>query len=80
MSGVSMIYIGLNLPVEDSSTGAETDFHRICSILINRRNGDVTVTFDSYVSHDNLWKLNAYKGKDIVSASSLMYIDITNYE
>ena len=47
-----MKYIGLNLPIEDSSTGAETDFHRICNISINRRNGGVTATFDSYASQN----------------------------
>ena len=47
-----MKYIGLNLSIEDSSTGAETTFHRICSISINRRNGGVTATFDSYASQE----------------------------
>ena len=42
--------IGLNKEIEDAGTGATTDFHRICTIQINRRNGGISATFDSYVS------------------------------
>ena len=42
--------IGLHKEIEDASTGATTDFHRICAIQINRRNGGISATFDSYVS------------------------------
>ena len=44
------VIIGLHKEIEDASTGATTDFHRICTIQINRRNGGVSATFDSYVS------------------------------
>lgn len=42
--------IGLNKEIEEAGTGATTEFHRICTIQLNRRNGGVSVTFDSYVT------------------------------
>lgn len=44
------VIVGLHKEIGDASTGATTDFHRICTIQINRRNGGVSATFDSYVS------------------------------
>ena len=44
------LIIGLNKEIEDTGTGATTEFHRICTIQINRRNGGISATFDSYVS------------------------------
>ena len=42
--------IGLNKEIEEVGTGATTEFHRVCVIQINRRNGGISATFDSYVS------------------------------